>query len=1509
MPTQTKFICPSGGVNVDLSGIFEDLNGGTSYGTQTKFKVGSVDFTGLFHASTNSEDKPDFNTGFKITVAGVVTDLSSLFRRRGYVGISITSQPSSQTKNEGQTATFSVTATASSGTITYQWKKWNGSSYADISGETTNSYTTPTLTASDDGNQYICTVSAGGSTLNSSAATLTVHYVTITDDPDSGNFNVTNSPVLSVTATVKPTPALYQWQYSNDNSSWFDETNATSSTLTISNINTADEGYYRCRVRNNNSSVTEFSQSAYIQVYFQSTITVQPTQSPAVIVGNGTNNVSMTIGAVGKAAPTYQWQENINSTWTNLTNINRISGATTATLTLSNVVTADDLRQFRCIINNTNATGGAFPTTTSDTVTLNISYAPVITVQPVSTIYNDNDDVVYSVTATGNPSPTYQWQRAADGVTWLNLTTNGLVTENSIAGITTNTLSFKCQATRADYQYRCVVTNAVTSVNSNAATLYVNPKITTNLTTTKTVTVASGQNTVAATFTIAAAGSAVLSYAWYKKVPGGSFAVVGTDSPTFTENVDEDDSNSEYKCTVSSSLSGTVAATSATSTLTVNLTPISISSFLGNAVANPTVNEGEQLTYSVTALGSGTLNYNFKKNGVSVQNGTSSTYAFNVALADHGASYTCTVSSSKTSLTAVTSSASTLTVNYITITQVVVEEDGVQQTVTSNEQVFVVDEGDLVKLYITAAGRPGVNYEWKKWNGSAYIAISGAHISGINTSVLTFNTILSSDETFYACFINNGAGLTANTENTREVYLDVVSVTITAQPTTITRTTTQSAVFSVTFNAPGSTSYQWKKEGSVISSGTVNAGNGQTLTYTINSVAVSDAGNYTLTIGNTTSSAARLNVSPRIISTGDPAGSYTLYYGTYNSEVLSLSITSADGEATLTYQWYKNDVSLGTSNGANTATFTKTIANGDSGTYKCIVSNAYGTATTGNFVISALNGVPSITSQPVNALVNNNATATFSISATANGVAIGYQWKKGGVDVNGATSSSYTTGALTTANDNDSYTCSVYTNFGSVTSNAVSSKIRPYITSIITSPNPLVLSNGATPVAVQCYASGSGTLKYSWFRNAVAVSTMQDQSANLTGGHQYVFTLTESTRGSYTCTVTSNHDSTGVTGGPIYAYMTPRVVSGVSAVTVNAGQNATFTVSAEGTTPLTYIWKKNGVEIQGADQNSSGYTLVNATSANNGESYSCTVQNTILGTTYSTNSASGTLTVNYAPTNASISGQTSYYVGNQMSFIASVTLGNPTTTTYTWQRSTDNGASWAQVAQNVTTSSSNQYDPGAATGAMIGYRYRCVISNTAGSVTTGEKIIYIIATVTVEPTDTTVNEGGTAVFSLTAEGNSPITYQWYRAGSPIGTSANAFADSDRQRANSGNKYYCVVSNAGGSDTSAERTLTVAYVIEQYNPDSNWYNLPGNGEINLYDGSLQAIKVVPQNYTSNSYQWQKFDGTNWNNISGANGNELVWNPITTADAGTYRCVISNSLNGSPMYSAVFIITVV
>src|SRR5207237_1455114 len=86
------------------------------------------------------------------------------------------------------------------------------------------------------------------------------------------------------------------------------------------------------------------------------------------------------------------------------------------------------------------------------------------------------------------------------------------------------------------------------------------------------------------------------------------------------------------------------------------------------------------------------------------------------------------------------------------------------------------------------------------------------------------------------------------------------------------------------------------------------------------------------------------------------------------------------------------------------------------------VGNSAGSATSSaaTLTVNAQVVVPTITSPPANMTVTAPTTATFSVTATGS-APLSYQWEKNGAPIAGATGSTYTTPATSTADSGSTY--------------------------------------------------------------------------------------------------------------------------------------------------------------------------------------------------------------------------------------------------------------------------------------------------------------------------------------------------------------------------------------------------------------------------------------------------------------------------------------------------------
>lgn len=245
------------------------------------------------------------------------------------------------------------------------------------------------------------------------------------------------------------------------------------------------------------------------------------------------------------------------------------------------------------------------------------------------------------------------------------------------------------------------------------------------------------------------------------------------------------------------------------------------------------------------------------------------------------------------------------------------------------------------------------------------------------------------------------------------------------------------------------------------------------------------------------------------------------------------------------------------------------------------------------------------------------------------------------------------------------------------------------------------------------------------------------------------------------------------------------------------GANATFSVSATGTGPLTYQWRRNGAAIAGA----TGASLsVAATLADSGSVFAVVVTNPGGPVT----SSDATLTVTpAAPAIVTAPQSTTVSAGQSASF--TVVASGSAPLAYQWRRNSVDIA--GAVAATYTTPATTLIDNGAA--------YSVVVTNAAGSAPSGNAILTVTPSVvapaiTQQPAGASVAVGQTATFAVLATGTAPLAYQWRRDGVAIaGATAAGYTTPAAALTDNGARFSVVVTNGAGSAVSNDAVLSVA----------------------------------------------------------------------------------------------------
>ncbi|MFO8234429.1 MAG: gliding motility-associated C-terminal domain-containing protein, partial [Bacteroidales bacterium] len=165
-------------------------------------------------------------------------------------------------------------------------------------------------------------------------------------------------------------------------------------------------------------------------------------------------------------------------------------------------------------------------------------------------------------------------------------------------------------------------------------------------------------------------------------------------------------------------------------------------------------------------------------------------------------------------------------------------------------------------------------------------------------------------------------------------------------------------------------------------------------------------------------------------------------------------------------------------------------------------------------------------------------------------------------------------------------------------------------------------------------------------------------------------------------------------------------------------------------------------------------------------------------------------------------------------------------------------------------------------------------------------------TINSHPADETVCEGEEASFSVSADGEGTLTYQWYTNASGSWETISGAENDNYQIPEVSNTdegdYRVEVSNSCGDKMSESASLTIRDTV-------NIIEHPEDKHV--CEGETITFGVDAEGYGSLSYTWEYNDGSGWETLTTIGDISVDEDTLTiantdTTDEGTYRCIIEN-----------------
>ena len=507
--------------------------------------------------------------------------------------------------------------------------------------------------------------------------------------------------------------------------------------------------------------------------------------------------------------------------------------------------------------------------------------------------------------------------------------------------------------------------------------------------------------------------------------------------------------------------------------------------------------------------------------------------------------------------------------------------------VTIQPQSQTNNAGATVTFLVSATSLQTLGYQWQK-NGTNLI--DGGNLSGATTNALTITGISDSDAASYSVILNN---------QNFSVTSAVVTLTvidppnITAQPTNLLVLPGTNVAFGVSLTGTAPLRYQWQFNGTNI----LNATN---VYYAIPSVVTNNAGNYSVVVTNVVGSAVSSNAALTVVLSPTSQTNYAGSTATFTATAFS--------PESLNYQWQKNGTNLvdgGNLSGTTNSTLTiANVSDADAAIYNLVVSDATGSVTTSNAVLT-VNDLPFIATQPLSQTIVVGSNVTFTAKAYGAPPFV-FQWYFNNSPVGSPTSgtnvSSYTLTNVGT-NQAGNYSVQAINGLGNLTSsNAVLTVVVP--PTITTQPSSRT-NNAASTATFSVVASGVPGLSYQWQMNGTNLAN----GGKISGATNSTLTITsvsDNEAAIYSVTVTNLAGSTTSSNATLTVIDPPGITTQPLGQRILLGSSVSFNVTVSNPPPLHYQWRFNAANILNA---TNAAYAIQAVTTNNTGNYSVIITN------------------------------------------------------------------------------------------------------------------------------------------------------------------------------------------------------------------------------------------------------------------------------------------------------------